>query len=539
MLAVHFPGFRVTGIDCADDRIRIDISVNSNAAKCPDCGSMSTSVHSSYPRRLRDLPILGKPVEVTASVRRFRCTASGCSRATFVESLDWLARRHAQRTQRVTVVLRSLVSLLSSTLGAVLAFLLGIRTSSSTLLRTVDRSHNTERAPRFIGIDDFAIRRGKTYGTLLCDLETGRPIDIIPGRAAGPVAEWLSRHSGIQVVARDRATAYAQAVSHAAPDAMQVADRFHLVRNVGDAFREVVDGRRWVVPVIPAVSVAEVRATSPERERPTKHELARLASAQRLQDRCETVRGRFRNGESIRAISRATGLSRPTVRKYLRDIAVLQRAPRPPVPGKVTPFADYMRRRWEAGCHNATQLFREISALGYDGSRSQVKAFVQPWRAPVSTAVMRHAAWKDVRWAILCPPERRNLVQQELAAESLDINPDLRAAHDLLQQFRAILRERRAENLSRWIEQASASAFPSFKRLAKTFSADFGAVMAGVEHEWSTGGVEGQITRVKLLKRIGYGRSGFDLLRARILAAPCGRRTCRAFSLGSVFRGNV
>ena len=122
MLAVHFPGFRVTGSDFADDRIRIDICVDSNSARCPDCGGTSTSVHSSYTRRLRDLPILGKPVEITASVRRFRCRASDCPRVTFVESPDWLARRHAQRTQRVTAVLRSEVSLLSSTLGATLAF---------------------------------------------------------------------------------------------------------------------------------------------------------------------------------------------------------------------------------------------------------------------------------------------------------------------------------------------------------------------------------------------------------------------------------
>jgi transposase len=140
MLAVRFPGFRVTGVDSADSRIRIDISVDSNSAKCPDCGGTSTSVHSSYLRRLRDLPILGNPVEVTASARWFRCRASGCSRVTFVESLYWPARRHAQRTQRGAVVLRSLVSLLSSTLRAALAFSLGIRTGSSTLLRTVDRS---------------------------------------------------------------------------------------------------------------------------------------------------------------------------------------------------------------------------------------------------------------------------------------------------------------------------------------------------------------------------------------------------------------
>lgn len=239
-------------------------------------------MHSTYVRQLRDLPILGKPVELQALVRRFRCRNSDCARITFSESLGWLAKRYAQRTDRVTDVLRSLVSTLSRTLSTILASAIGIRTSSSTLLRAVDRSYCLARAPRVLGIDDFAIRRGRTYGTLLCDLETGRPVDILAGRTAGPVAQWISQHPGVEIVARDRATAYAQAVSSAAPGAIQVVDRFHLVGDVNDAFREVIDGRRWVIPRIAVATVPEPCTKKPGCS--TRSELDRLVAATRLED---------------------------------------------------------------------------------------------------------------------------------------------------------------------------------------------------------------------------------------------------------------
>ena len=190
--------------------------------------------------------------------------------------------------------------MLSSTLSTILAFAIGIRASSSTLLRAVDRSYCLAGAPRVLGIDDFAIVRGRTYGTFLCDLETGRPVDILAGRMAEPVAQWISQHPGVEIVARDRATAYAQAVSSAAPGAIQVDDRFRLVRNVNDAFREVIDGRRWVIPGIAVDTVPEPCTKKPGC--PTRSELARLAAGTRLEDRYEEAWRLFHEGKSIRAL---------------------------------------------------------------------------------------------------------------------------------------------------------------------------------------------------------------------------------------------
>ncbi len=266
------------------------------------------------------------------------------------------------------------------------------------------------------------------------------------------------------------------------------------------------------------------RIEPPQVRKPTKYSLDRLAAAQRLRTRYDEVQRRFRNGESLRAISRATGLSRKTVRKYARSLEVPRRAPGRSGPRKLGPFVRYLQERWQAGCTNASRLFREIAAMGYEGGLTQLRDLVRPWRTTLGPSATTEAGgssrrpnWRDVRWAILCPPEHRRRGQQELAQRFLALHPDLRDAHDLVQRFRRMLRDHAVGDFDHWMEQARVSRFPSFRRLARTFAADLAAIRAAIELPWSTGRVEGHITRVKLIKQIGYGRAGLALLRARIL----------------------
>ncbi|MGE5593980.1 MAG: transposase family protein [Betaproteobacteria bacterium] len=198
-----------------DGAVKIVIARRGEAGRCPDCGARSESVHSSYVRRLRDLPMLGHRVEVRAVVRRFRCRVRGCPRRTFSEPLGPLARRHAQRTERSTRLLRMLVT--SSTAGGRIAHYVGVRASFSTLLRVGRRASEVTVAPRVFGVDEFALRRGRVYSSLLCDLEGGKPIDMLADRAAAPLAEWLRQHPGIRVIERDRASAYSQGSSRGCP----------------------------------------------------------------------------------------------------------------------------------------------------------------------------------------------------------------------------------------------------------------------------------------------------------------------------------
>lgn len=528
VLAAYFPGFDVVSVVATETGTQITIRLESGGGSCPDCAFESRSVHSTYERKLRDLPILGRPVVVLVQVRRFRCKNPRCPRKTFAESLGLFARPHAQRTERLTMQLLSLVLTTSSRTAAHLAEQMGIQTSPRTLLRTVNRKERSVSAPRVLGIDDFALRRGRTYGTVLCDLESGQPVDILFGRNAETVYDWLKKHPGVEIVARDRATAYAEAVRRAAPNAVQVADRFHLVRNVSEAFQEVVDRRVWVLPerAVAAKHPAHPPAqeTARKSKPPTKAQQARQAAAERLRRRYEEVHRRYANGESIRAISRATGLDRKTVAKYVRSSDIPQRAPRPKVRRKIDPYLSHLAERWQSGCRNSRKLYEEIREQGYSGSYSMVRHELARWRAhggpasgPETGSAGQPYAWKDVRWALLCPPEHRTNKQQQIVEQVLTLNPELDLAHSLLQRFRHMLREHQADELDQWLADAAGSGLSPFARLARTFTADKDAILAAIELPWSTGPVEGIITRIKFMKRLGYGRASLALLRARVL----------------------
>jgi transposase len=525
MLTMDFHGFKVIGTETSGNTCYVTIAAQVDVSLCPNCGYASSQVHSTYVRHLRDLPVLGRPVRLRALVRRFRCRVQGCGRKTFSEPLGGLAEAHAQRTQRVTSTLQSLILCTSSITGSRLATQMGIQTSPRTLLRVANDGERSVAAPRVLGVDDFALRRGRTYGTILCDLETGRTVDILPGRSAEPLTRWLQQHPGVQIIARDRASAYADAARQGAPAAIQVADRFHLVRNVSDALREVVDRQPWALPKPTAspVSVGEPVPCAMKRS-PQAVRLAE-AAAERLRLRYEEVLRRFRNGESFRSISKATGLERKTVRTYTRSVEVPKRAARRPAPRTLDPFIDYIGDRWRSGCHNARKLFQEIRERGYTGSESMVRHTVRPWRSAMRQSSKeqgsgaRRYVWKDVRWAILSPSERLRQDQQDCLKELFALHPKLELAYNLVQRFRHILRDRQAENLDQWLQDAGGSELAPFARLARTLTADRSAVLAAFELPWNTGRVEGIITRVKLVKRIGYGRASFPLLRARIVGA--------------------
>lgn len=525
MLSLSLPEYEVHDTAVIGNTLFATIIASRTAARCPDCGCPSSRVHSRYVRQIKDLPAQGRSVELRVIVRRFRCAVGHCPRKTFAEPLDQLAERHAQRTTRLTDVLQALILRVSSHTGAYLAERLGIPTSPRTLLRLVTRHQPEAGALRVVGIDDFALRRGQTYATLICDLESGRPVDIISGRNAETVREWLQAHPGIQVVVRDRATSYADAANAAVPDAVQVADRFHLVRNVMDALKEVVDSKSWTLPLPPAAEshpVAEPpTAGAPEPPpKPNRQQAKKEATARRRRERYEEIQRRYHQGESLRSIARAMGLSRHTVKRYVKATRVPLYAARRPRSRKIDRFVDYMRQRWDDGCHNARQLYDELVSRGYAGAASTVRHLVSAWRKQSGTkqGCAPVPRWRDLRWLILFPPERLSTEQQERLTALLDLNPPLKLAHHLTQWFRRMLRERRADEFDRWLQAAAGSALPPFRRLARTMSEDRAALLAGIRLPWSTGPVEGHIHRVKLLKRLGYGRASLALLRARVLS---------------------
>lgn len=520
--------------------LMVTVEGNSEKQACPSCGHESDDVHSWYVRKPRDLPVQGRCVRLQVIVRRWRCLNQACARTTFCESFKGLVRRHAQRTERMTQFMEQFVLEVSSDTAAYLLNVTGMEVSARTLLRVVDHGGVHSSSPRVLGIDDFALRKGRTYGTLLVDMDTGKPIDMLLGRNREPFQGWLKAHPGIEIVVRDRASAYADAVQGGAPEAIQVADRFHLVKNVSDAFKEVVDRQSWVMekPAPLPVCVSDPEPTPAPVKQMTRDQRKRAAAADRLRRRYEEVHRLHKAGTSIQGIRNVTGLSRQTVYKYLACSEVPKRAVSPAA-SKLDPFVAYLTDRWQAGCHHMKTLYAEIVQLGYTGSLTTLNYLLQPWRAEcprIPAKVSRpsqkngqqkpKASWKQVRVALLCPPESLNRDQGRLLLDFLALNLPLALAYLLLQRFRAMLREHDSDAFAEWLTDASESGLASFERLAKSFGADCSAILAGIALTWSTGPVEGHITRVKLLKRIGYGRASLPLLRARVLNSA--RRDRRA-----------
>lgn len=514
------PGvWRMVLIALQPSRMVLHLEPVREAAPCPLCGTLSARMHSRYRRRAWDLPWSRWPVQLVVYARRFFCDDPGCQRRIFTETFPQVLAPYARHTERLRMVLLELAHASGAEMAARVTKLLGCAISPDTLIRRQRTEQFPIPSPRVLGVDEFALRRGSTYASLLVDLERHRPVDVVEDRKAAPVARWLAAHPGTEVLARDRAEAYALAGRTAAPHALQVADRFHLVRNVGDALKGLLRSRRWVLtnpglgpgnppPALPAPSpkaseegrVKEVRPT------PTK------------QANWETVRQRRDKGQSVLAIARELGMNRKTVRRYLTLNHPPIYGPRRPRPTRATPYFAYLRQRWAEGCHNARSLYQELLQRGYSGAERQVRAAVRPWRsAPGPPSPTRPL---PLHWLALCPSRRLTTPQREELELILGANPLLALGYQFKERFHQLVAHRDVAELDRWLEEAAQCQLPTFKALARTFRRDYEAVRAALTTPWSTAQCEGQNTRVKLIKRLGYGRAKLDLLRQRILHRP-------------------
>nr|WP_284948287.1 ISL3 family transposase [Acidisoma sp. PAMC 29798] len=516
-------------------RVLIEVVPRSASAECPVCRNLSRRIHSTYRRLLHDLPWLGRPVTLRVAARRFHCVNRHCTRRTFAERLMDVARPAGRRTARLRDLQHQLGLALGGEAGARLAARISAPTSPDTLLRLASARRPSEigRTPRVLGIDDWAWRRGRRYGTVLVNLETNDVVDLLPDREAATVAAWLRDHPGVEIVARDRAGAYADGIRQGAPGAVQVADRWHLLRNLGEAVqalgnRHNAAARRAAQHVRSYLEATQVRIaasvtlTMPS---PTAAQQASALSRARREARYEEA-ARLRGiGATITRISAELGADRKTVHGWLQ----LGQAPlwkQPPSDSILDPFKPFLGRRWSEGCRNATQLWREILALGFRGRPSIVRdwaaghrgggagrdgsvgQFLPPvWPVPTGYRLARLLTTSRSRMNA----EERMFISHLLAEE-----PALAAAVTWAKRLNRLLRRRTAESLNQVLAAASGTLFARF---AASMRRDFDAINAALVLPWTTSPVEGQISRIKMLKRTMYGRAGFELLRARVLGA--------------------
>ncbi|MGW7081422.1 ISL3 family transposase [Streptomyces sp. NPDC054866] len=491
--------------------------------RCPRCGMPSRRVHGRYVRRVSDAPASGVPVVIEISVRRFKCGSTWCPAVTFVEQIPGLTSPHARYTPVLRALLARVAEALAGRPGARLAVKLGMPVAKDTLLRMLRAVPlPATGGVRVLGVDEFALLKRHTYATLLVDLEARQPIDVLPGRQAEPVARWLAGHPEVEIVCRDRASAYSEAARRAAPQAVQVADVWHVWHNLAQAVEKCVtrhyaclrlpgrdEGTEPVGELVPPMPDGMLDSRGrPRRIVPTM--LKRHASVQQL--RAE--------GRSLRGISRELHLDYYAVRRYARTpdvrqllVKVTQRRT------KLDDYKPYLYQRFTEGCRNASQLFREVRDQGFSGDRSTVNAYIRQLKLgtiPPPTPWTPPKPRRALRW-IMTNPEFLGVGDLQGLKEIRALCPELDATVRHVRPFATLMHERDGAGLPAWIDQVRGDDLPHLHQFADGLERDHDAVMAGLSSPWSSGQVEGQVTRAKLLKRAGYGRANLDLLRIRIL----------------------
>jgi transposase len=371
---------------------------------------------------------------------------------------------------------------------------------------------------KVLGVDDFSWRRGVRYGTILCDLERRRPLAVLPDCSVVAFADWLEQHPGVQIISRDRGGIYAEGARRGAPTAEQVADRWHLLKNLGDALE------RYLVREQHCLFAGDTLATPSTSVPPTATAAGESASPgmSRRKRRLEGVLTLHQAGTSVRAIARELSLARNTVRKYLRYSALKphdwpslasQRA------SLLDPYRDWLLSQWEAGCHNARTLFDGLRGRGYRGGLSQVKVAVTRMRRglPVRRSPQHRWSVRQVRWLLMRPRERLKERETWLLDHLLTAHGEVAELYELLQAFGRLLRNHCLQHLDPWLQQAAATGIPELRSFVSGIERDYAAVANALQYSYSQGPVEGQITRLKLLKRAMYGRAKADLLEQRLL----------------------
>ena len=526
-------GMLIDQVQLTENGLLITVIATHPTSRCPLCSECSSSIHSSYRRRVRDVSCGGRQVQLCLTVRKFFCRNALCQRKIFTERIPQFVEPWARMTIRHCQALQAIGLATCGKGGAKLAARLGIQTSRYTILRRImGLPEVSTGSVVYLGIDDFAFRRGYRFGTILVDLESHRVVDLLPDRRAETAALWIRQQPDVMVVSRDRGGEYASAASAGAPQAIQCADRFHILKNLTEA-----------VQVLLARCQAEILTSSnaeeaPQDERgkpllsieewrppePAHVQKVRLARRAGRYARYQHVVELEKQGMSTQEIAGRLGMSDRTVRDWLKRGAFPEARRRRKRQSPFDAFAPYVLKRWQSGERHGLILFREIKQQGYPGTERSVYRYLKTLkqaevRASVNPERLRKYSANTAVWLFMRDPKTLEEGEQEDLMAFCQASPALSRAYTLVQDFRDLLHRREGHRLDTWLEKVTESGLAELQSFVSGIEKDKAAVQAGLTWPVNNGMVEGFVTKLKLIKRQMYGKAGFSLLRQRVLHA--------------------
>lgn len=534
---INMPMLNLNRIEYTDTIVWINASIKTNRSKCPNCGKFSKKIHDRYFRTISDLPVFQYRTIIRLKTRKFKCDNSRCKRKVFSEQIPMILR-YSRRTDRVSRILESLAIELTGKLGSIISKQLSITVSCSTITRIAHSQQLSEiKQPRILGVDDWAYRKGVSYGTILIDMETSRPIDILPSRESNDLKKWLMKYNDVQIVTRDRSSSYSSAIDEACPNAIQIADRFHLLSNLSDALDTYFKSISGTINRLVKAKTSELLnmyEAEPKNILAVEEQINDISIDPRL-DRFNKVKELQANGVPILRISKDLGMSRNTVRSYFVQESLSPRSH--PKLTNIELFANHIVARLNVRGYKLKDIFEEICELGFNGSRSQAyhninvmkrtyeintPGFLQfqnnkiSYIKPLSTRKL--AKYIGLHFTNISDPRERNYM--EILLKNV---PELRIVRKLVQIFKTML-VRGFGNIRKWIDFVKSSKYKlsGLKTFARGLLRDIKAVENGIRMPWSNGAVEGHINRIKSIKRQMYGRASFDLLRKKVILSQTG-----------------
>jgi transposase len=521
-------GLLVQNIEQSGGMLHVYATSSSEEGTCPYCGQKSKKVHSRYVRVIHDLSILGYGAVIHLGVRKFFCQNHECAKTTFAEQPGTEVFRYRRRTCRCEVaVARHGISASSNSASRLLS-LLGIPVSSSTVLRDLHRMHpSSYEDVREVGVDDWAWRKGVTYGSIVIDLKEGWPIDLLGDRDTDSFREWMQGHVQVGLVSRDRSTDYSSAIAALDRTVTEVADKFHLVKNIYDRFGKLIaehyDDYRRAVRKDEEVEEVVQESTGGKTSKPQKTDSRDIMFRE--------VKELQSKGFKPTAISKKLGIARQTATKYCKMEILPARNSK--LRNQYYRYDKYVEQECAKG-RPMCSVFEEIKSQGFSGS-------LTPFYDHYKYLSDGHRGYRPKGWKPVTenhPKDNRSelvpikaltamvdkaIRQKDMTEEEIDTMRILntlgwfREMYDATKKFHAVITGSDTAELIRWMKRFWKTSIATLKTFIIGIMKDFKAVRNTIRLNVTNGITEGYVNKLKAVKRLMYGRAGIELLKNKLV----------------------